>query len=1640
MRKRKSSLALLLALSLFGGAAVPGAGAATASTGEGSAPEPVTYRASAGFSGTQGGNGWHYWKHRGGALSDLVFVETPTGNPIVPRWKDATTNTPWISATAMHPGASDDVVRAWTAPGSGTIAIGGAVRKGDNLGDGVLVSVRKNDAPLWSAHLTTTEPTTPTGVDTVGVAPGDVIAFVVQKNVTLNNDHTNWDPVITYTPSGGPGEEPGEEEPVVIPVAAAVNTQGGAQADVNQESLVAGGTEFAIKHFLKNGATDKPTHREAYLKADFGSLSGAAENIGTVTLAVYLPVSLGKDVPITVRGLEDAAWEETEITYNNAPAEAGVVLDTAVVREAGWYRFDVSSYVQDRVEAGAPTASFRMTDDSAADTLVRFRSDDALEPELRPYFLAEVADGGSTGSLPRGTVSNLPDSFYARPGLETMPRIDYASMYVADVTKFGAAGDGETNDREAFDRAIAALEEVGGGIVYMPAGRYYFAAPPAPDATPADRRFWDRTGERALENVHFVGDGEATTIVFRNPGLAALPEGRLYHTSNGVYNGRPYGWRIDGKNVSFRSFGTSWSPRMDMRSINGPYNFGVSGENLQAIDLHIDQGAIGIVFWQGTRNVWAVDNEVRNTGADGIHFANVVNATAAYNYTENINDDAIGFVSDAPGANGWPVSENNFALHNTIVRTTWGRGVSAGGIGHRIEGNWIENSLLAGVFTNSLGQSGETGVPVERISIKDNTIVRSDQNNRADNNFNQSHLYRGAVAMNNLADEVTIEGNRIYGNPGNGILFSAWGSALRATDLAVRGNDIADSAGSAIRINGNATIQGLEIANNRLLGNANSVLFGGTLSGEAYAGNLVSQPTVPAKEGFEVTAEAPSFVDVYDAMENALEETGWATAPSVAVPETIVDVKAFGAKGDGTGNDLQAFYDALEAIPSSGGVLYVPAGTYNLEPIAERSSFPFTAIRHHLLIAGRADVELRGDGESSVLRFRSEDHQGIRIVDSDNVKVSGLRLELADPPTQRHNRALLDVSASAGIEVERVRLIDSGGPGLLVDASTGVAVRDSRVDNAGTAGIEIVGSRQVFVEGSTIAGSRDSGIHVNKLGTIAREPQYVRLQGNRIEGSRDHAGISIASGQHIDIANNHISDTHMAGVLLYYTSEAFYHEKVRVVGNTLTNTNSGPLTYHHGAITVLQSAKGDLEVSGNTIQGTPYSGFAVDRSTLTKLQLGRNRYEDVGGEAVLLCPPNAQNQACSIASFVDLDRLVNVNAATPKLVEPNDWERWALEVEIENISGGAVEGEVVVTDPFVSAPAPFAAAAGETVRATVEVPKEALSPTHAVPLRIEARLADGSTVPAQAVANFLAAAKTPAPPVLDGSLEEWSGAMTFRLEQESQYKKVSGGSTPWGGVDDLSATGAVLWDDDHLYLAATVRDDVHRQGQTDGAAWMGDGIQFMIDPARRDGPGSAGYSELLFALADTGEIVKWRWASVSGRPVGALANSEAAIVREGDTTTYELRIPWSELLPAGEAAPDSLIGFSFLVNDDDGAGRHGWLEYMSGIGSGKNPALFGDLTLASEPMASLERLRTKLEAYADAGELDRPLLAALRNRTDSAEGHFGKGRYDQAAKHLEDFMKHLERPSQGVSLTPRAETDLRRTAETLIARWRSLND
>jgi hypothetical protein len=63
---------------------------------------------------------------------------------------------------------------------------------------------------------------------------------------------------------------------------------------------------------------------------------------------------------------------------------------------------------------------------------------------------------------------------------------------------------------------------------------------------------------------------------------------------------------------------------------------------------------------------------------------------------------------------------------------------------------------------------------------------------------------------------------------------------------------------------------------------------------------------------------------------------------------------------------------------------------------------------------------------------------------------------------------------------------------------------------------------------------------------------------------------------------------------------------------------------------------------------------------------------------------------------------------------------------------------------------------------------------------------------------------------------------------------------------------------------------------------------------------------------------------------------------------YEVALPFCDLTNL-EGDDGERFGLSFLVNDDDGAGREGWLEWTVGIGAGKDPSAFGQATLVEGP-------------------------------------------------------------------------------------------
>jgi hypothetical protein len=273
-------------------------------------------------------------------------------------------------------------------------------------------------------------------------------------------------------------------------------------------------------------------------------------------------------------------------------------------------------------------------------------------------------------------------------------------------------------------------------------------------------------------------------------------------------------------------------------------------------------------------------------------------------------------------------------------------------------------------------------------------------------------------------------------------------------------------------------------------------------------------------------------------------------------------------------------------------------------------------IKHHLLIGKLTNVHIAGEGEESELILTSDRHQGLRFLNVRGCSIRDLKVRLANPPAYRKNRALVDVAASEDVWLGNLWIEDSGGPGILLNASRKVAVQKCTVSRAGTEGINVAASRQVLVEENTITGGRDHGVKVGWAGAgIARSPQFVRIRANSIREIGQGAGVGVASGDQVEVADNDIRDACLAGVGLYDQAKLFSTQRVAVSGNRFENCPSKPeLSYAGGAVSMwnLRSAIPDPRYEFRIVdnrfgKGTPISYSSATSVGLKSLVVSGNR-------------------------------------------------------------------------------------------------------------------------------------------------------------------------------------------------------------------------------------------------------------------------------------------------------------------------------------------------------------------------------------------------------------------------------------------------
>jgi hypothetical protein len=224
-------------------------------------------------------------------------------------------------------------------------------------------------------------------------------------------------------------------------------------------------------------------------------------------------------------------------------------------------------------------------------------------------------------------------------------------------------------------------------------------------------------------------------------------------------------------------------------------------------------------------------------------------------------------------------------------------------------------------------------------------------------------------------------------------------------------------------------------------------------------------------------------------------------------------------------------------------------------------------------------------------------------------------------------------------------------------------------------------------------------------------------------------------------------------------------------------------------------------------------------------------------------------------------------------------------------------------------------------------------------------------------AGYLLMAPVDQAPKIDGDLSDWpAAARPIRMPQDAGVVMMPDRK----GDDDLSVAMRAAADSKALYLGITVRDDV--QFAAPGAlAWTNDSIQLGIDPRHERTEGRYGPhdSEYSLMLGSDGKPEVQCWVA----PAGLGDQSRAftlAVKRTGLDTVYEVAIQWSAIgVKVGAGGP--VLGLNVLVNDNDGAGRRGYIELTPGIGKVKDPSQY--LTAMASDRSSVAVLPAKPVAF-----------------------------------------------------------------------------
>lgn len=323
--------------------------------------------------------------------------------------------------------------------------------------------------------------------------------------------------------------------------------------------------------------------------------------------------------------------------------------------------------------------------------------------------------------------------------------------------------------------------------------------------------------------------------------------------------------------------------------------------------------------------------------------------------------------------------------------------------------------------------------------------------------------------------------------------------------------------------------------------------------------------------------------------------SGGGSGGSGEVSRTFINVKDYGAKGDGSTDDTIAIQNAIDSV-SSGGIIYFPIGTYMLNTV---QFYPETSgIAHSIqvysnqkLVFEKGAVLKRGAAAVTHMLFTHNENDTTGYLGCENVEIIG---------------AIVD-----GNVINNTESISGHLTAFNISHSNNVKIKDCIFKNCGNDwhSIEINSSRNVVVDGCYFSDNNniediqiDAAIGSGNLGSndntvckdiVIKNCVFVMSRGTVSIGNHANAAHS-----NIRIHDNVFSGN--ASATRGYINFVVSTKNIDIYNNTfydnsagirLANTTKNSTVFNNRFMNVPSPYSGGIVAYCNMINGTFVSGF-----------------------------------------------------------------------------------------------------------------------------------------------------------------------------------------------------------------------------------------------------------------------------------------------------------------------------------------------------------------------------------------------------------------------------------------------------------------